>query len=292
MNQSLINVVGYRIEIIFINDGSDDQTLSRLNEIRDNDSRVRYLNFSRNFGHQASIWAGMMHSNGACVITIDADLQDPPELIPEMLRRWEQGAEVVATRRINRESDNRLKRVTAAIFYRLIARFTDDDRSRQIGDYRLISRNVLDQVLKIPSGSAYIRGLVGWVGFRQEVLDFTREIRIAGESKYTFRKMMSLALSGIVSSSTRPLLVAFQMASTVSFFAVAYAIVLLTRKILDPTSGIPGYSSLILVTLVLGAMQLFAVGLLGIYLAQSVQHSHGRPPFLLSSTTPSKNSNV
>ena len=192
-------------EIIFINDGSSDSTRYRIENICKKDEKIILLNFSRNFGHQAAISAGMEDSSGAAVVVIDADLQDPPEVILKMLEKWKEGYEVVYGKRIRRVGESRFKKFSAALYYRLLRRITNTDIPLDTGDFRLIDRKVCDKLIALPEKNRYVRGLVSWLGYRQTFVEFSRQERFAGKTKYSPGKMIKLAMDGITSFSYKPL---------------------------------------------------------------------------------------
>ena len=205
-------------EIVFVNDGSRDKTRDKAEEICENDENIKLINFSRNFGHQSAITAGMDLALGDAIIVIDADLQDPPEVILKMIEKWKEGYEVVYGKRIKREGETFFKKFTAKMFYRLLKSMTSVDIPVDTGDFRLIDRKVCDALISLPEKNRYVRGLVSWVGYKQTYVEFERQERFAGETKYPLKKMMKLAFDGITSLSYKPLVIAGYFGG-ISFFS-------------------------------------------------------------------------
>ena len=218
----------YDYEIIYVNDGSTDNTMPILRELADADERVKIIDFSRNFGHQQAVTAGVDYARGDALVIIDADLQDPPELIPQMVELWQQGWEVVYAKRKKRKGESAFKKFSAAAFYRTLRFLTDIDIPADTGDFRLIDRRVADAFRAMPERNRFIRGMVAWLGFRQYPLEYERDQRFAGETKYPLKKMLKLASNGILSFSTQPLRLVLQLgvlAVLVSLGILIYAII-------------------------------------------------------------------
>ena len=272
----------YRYELLFVNDGSTDGTLPILTELAAADPRVKIIDFSRNFGHQVAVTAGVDHARGDAVVIIDADLQDPPELIPKMVELWQQGWEVVYAKRVKRKGETAFKKFTASTYYRTLRALTDIDIPADTGDFRLIDRKVADAFRRMPERSRFIRGMVAWLGFRQYALEYERDERFAGETKYPLKKMLKLAANGILSFSTQPLQLVLQvgfLAIVVSFVLLVYAIV---SKAMGHTNG--GWASLMVTVTFLGGVQLLSVGVLGQYLARMFEESKNRPLYVIRDT--------
>ncbi len=275
-------LAAYRFELLFVNDGSTDETLPILNELAAADPRVKIIDFSRNFGHQVAVTAGVDNARGDAVVIIDADLQDPPELIPKMIELWQQGWEVVYAKRVKRKGETAFKKFTASTYYRTLRALTDIDIPADTGDFRLIDRKVADAFRRMPERSRFIRGMVAWLGFRQYPLEYERDERFAGETKYPLKKMIKLAANGILSFSTQPLRLVLQvgfLAIVVSFVLLVYAIV---SKALGHANG--GWASLMVTTTFLGGVQLLSVGVLGQYLARMFEESKNRPLYVIRDT--------
>lgn len=205
MKSVLTAIPNYEYEIVFINDGSKDKTLEILEEIAKEDKNVKVLSFSRNFGHQCAVTAGIKHVSGDAIVIIDADLQDPPELIPEMLKLWEQGYEVIYGKRKLREGESKFKLLTAKMFYQTLNALSDVDIPKDTGDFRLVDKKVVNVINELPEHNKFLRGLFSWVGFKQTPFEYERKERFAGETKYPLKKMLKLASDGIISFSTKPL---------------------------------------------------------------------------------------
>jgi len=267
-------------EIIFINDGSKDSTLQLLKEYSFQDSRIKVINFSRNFGHQIAITAGIDFASGDAVVVMDADLQDPPEFIPELVKKWHEGYDVVYAVREKREGEALFKKATAAGFYRLIRKLTNVDIPVDTGDFRLMSRRAVNQLKLLREKNRFVRGLVSWIGFRQTGITYERDKRFAGETKYPLKKMVKFAFDGITSFSFIPLQLATYLGFTVSllsFFYAAYAV--LVKVILG--TPIEGWTSLMVALMFLGGVQLIMMGLIGEYIGRIYEEVKGRPLYLV-----------
>jgi dolichol-phosphate mannosyltransferase len=273
------------LEIIYVDDGSRDRTLSRLHGFCSDPATshvVRVVSFSRNFGHQAAIAAGLLHSQGHWVATIDADLQDPPELILKMLDlATQQGADVVHGRRQSREGETIFKKATAFLFYRLLNILSRGRALNDVGDFRLMSRRVVRALNDLPERSLYVRGLLPEIGFPQAILPYERPPRAAGETKYTLSKMMALAFEGITAVSVAPLKFGLALGLFTAIACVLYLVSIMIRLVLDPTFAVRGWPSLMAVILFLGAVQLLSVGILGEYIGQIHREVKHRPRFFV-----------
>ena len=270
-------------ELVFVNDGSHDQSLSLLLALAARDERVRYIDLSRNFGHQIAVTAGLDRAAGEAVVIIDADLQDPPELIPLLYDKMRTGFEVVYAKRRSRQGESAAKRLTARLFYRLLARITSISIPVDTGDFRIISRKVVEGLRLMPEQNKFIRGQISWIGYRQTFLEYDRAERAGGETGYTYRKMIRLALDGITAFSDVPL-----KAATLSGFAVsgiAFLVGLYTLYSRFITRDYqPGWPSLMVSILFLGGVQLISVGIIGEYIARLSANVRQRPLYLVSET--------
>jgi dolichol-phosphate mannosyltransferase len=280
LSQALAKLQDYDYELVYIDDGSPDQTLAILRKIQQNDLKVRVVSFSRNFGHQVAVTAGLEHSKGDAVVVIDADLQDPPEIIPEMLALWRNGADVVYGVRTDREGESRFKRFTAKMFYRIINRLSDTPIPIDTGDFRLMDRRAVEALLSMPERDRCIRGMVAWVGFRQESVKYRRASRFAGTTKYPLRKMIRFATDGILSFSLVPLKIATWMGlvvATLSLLGIIYALVvrLMTKM------WVAGWAFLIIAILFLGGIQLVFLGVMGEYLGRVYGEVKRRPLYFV-----------
>jgi len=271
------------LEIIFIDDGSSDGTWSGISDLAASDDRVRGVRFARNFGHQAAVTAGVDVARGRAVVLIDADLQDPPEIIPEMISKWRDGFEVVFAQRESREGETLFKKATAALFYRLLHRVTEVDIPVDTGDFRLMGPRALEAFRALPERNRFIRGLVSWIGFPQTAVRYRREARHAGDTKYPFRKMLRFALDALTSFSFLPLRVATFLGFAASAFSFLYILVVLVLKAV----GISwlGYTSLMASILFLGVIQLIMIGVLGEYIARIFDEVKRRPLYLVGNST-------
>lgn len=269
-------------EIIFVNDGGPDDSLSVLRAIAQNDDHVRVLALSRNFGHQVAITAGTDHARGDAVVVIDDDLQDPPEVIAQMVGKWREGYQVVYGVRSARKGEAGLKRATAALFYRILQRLSETPLPVDSGDFRLLDRAVVDALGSMREESRYIRGMVSWIGFRQTPLYYVRDPRHSGKSNYTLRKLTNLALDGIVSFSSRPLSLAMHFGSLVTAIAMLYGLWIVFERIVRPESAPAGWTTVIVAVLFMGGIQLLSVGVLGAYLGRIFYETKRRPLYFIA----------
>lgn len=270
-------------EIVFVNDGSRDKTVEKLSSICDIDSKVKLIDFSRNFGHQVAITAGMDFAEGDTIVVIDGDLQDPPELIPEMIAKWKDGYEVVYGKRLKRKGETFFKKFTAKMFYRFLNNMTDVDIPVDTGDFRLIDRKVCEALKQVNERNRYIRGLVSWLGFKQTSVEFTREERFAGETKYPLRKMLKFATDAIVSFSFKPLRLASYTGVFLSFFSFLYLIIVLYQKFFTKRA-ITGWASTMAVSLFFNGIVLLMLGIIGEYIGRIYDEAKGRPLYLVRNT--------
>jgi polyisoprenyl-phosphate glycosyltransferase len=271
---------GFDYELIYVDDGSRDRTPELLQQIHASDSRARVLRFSRNFGHQVALTAGLEHASGAAVVVIDADLQDPPEVIPEMVARWRDGYEVVYGVRTDRPGESSFKRWTAKIFYRLINRLSETKMPLDAGDFRLMDRKVVDALLAMPERDRFVRGMVSWVGFRQIAVLYARAPRRAGTGKYPFLKMLKFALDGVLSFSLTPLRLAIWTGFLAILMAVAGIIYAVLLR-LYTTDWVRGWASLFVAILFMGGVQLISLGIIGEYIGRIYGEVKQRPLYLL-----------
>ena len=270
------------VELILINDGSRDRSLHLMRDLHDKDSRVCYLSFARNFGHQIAVTAGLNFSRGQIVVILDADLQDPPELIPDMVEKWRQGYQVVYAQRTQRRQEGWFKRFTAYSFYRLLKQLADVDIPTDTGDFCLLDRQVVDVLNGMPERNRYIRGLRSWIGFRQTAIRFERDPRFAGEVKYTFRKSLALAINGLVSFSTIPLRISTYVGLLAAIASILMALLVLYWRIFVPNSPLTGFTIVLMATFFLGAVQLVSIGILGEYIGRIYEEVKGRPLYTLA----------
>jgi dolichol-phosphate mannosyltransferase len=271
-------------ELILIDDGSRDRSLSMMRELHHLDNRVHYLSLARNFGHQIAVTAGLNFVQGKCIIVMDADLQDPPELILTMIDKWHQGYQVVYAQRTSRQQETWLKRLTAYLFYRILRRLAKVDIPEDTGDFCLMDRQVVNILNSMPERNRYIRGLRAWVGFRQTSVPFARDPRFAGTVKYTFGKSWALAIDGIISFSTVPLRLATYIGILSAFIALFMILLVLYWRLSEPLSPIIGYTLITISMFFLGSVQLICIGILGEYIGRIYEEVKGRPLYTLKET--------
>ncbi|AXM87709.1 glycosyltransferase [Anoxybacillus ayderensis] len=267
-------------ELLFVNDGSKDETLDMLKELAVRDDTVKYLDFSRNFGHQIAITAGMDYASGEAIVIIDADLQDPPELILEMIEKWKEGYDVVYAKRTKRKGETFFKKATAYAFYRLLQAATEIDIPLDTGDFRLIDRKVRDELVGMRERSRFVRGLVSWVGFKQTAIEYERDERFAGETKYPLKKMIRFSLDGITSFSYKPLKLASLLGFLLSFVSVVWMIAVLYLKLFTH-STVTGWSSLVMTVLFFNGVVLIMLGVIGEYIGRIYDEVKHRPLYIL-----------
>ncbi len=267
-------------ELIFINDGSRDRTAFLAAEIAEKDKHVRLVCFSRNFGHQIAITAGMDYARGDAVVIIDADLQDPPEVIPQMVEKWKEGYHVVYGKRTKRHGETIFKKVTAKVFYRFLQRMTQVDIPTDTGDFRLIDRKVCDTMKRLGERNRYVRGLVSWVGYKQYALEYVRDERFAGETKYPLKKMLRLAMDGIASFSYKPLKLATLVGFMLSGLSFLYLLFVLIQKLCGfPT--VAGWASILAVQLFFNGVVLIILGIMGSYIGRIYEECKERPLYIV-----------
>jgi polyisoprenyl-phosphate glycosyltransferase len=280
----LINVFNtlplYTFELLFINDGSKDQTLPKIKLLREMDNRVSYVNLSRNFGKETAMIAGLDYAAGDAVIILDADLQDPPELIPEMIHHWENGYDDVYAKRNSRSGETWIKKTTATAFYRLLEKVARVPIQRDTGDFRLLDRRCVEALRQLRETQRYTKGMFSWIGFNKKEILFDRDPRAAGETKWNYFKLFDLAIEGITSFTTTPLRISALFGCIVSFCAFIYMIWIITKTMLfgDPVAG---YPSLMTVILFLGGIQLISLGILGEYIGRIFNETKNRPLYFV-----------
>lgn len=279
MKNMLTRLDGLSWEIVFVDDGSRDTSFAKLSAMAASDSHVKVLKFSRNFGHQIAITAGVDAACGDCVVVIDSDLQDPPEVIPAMVDQWRQGFDVVYGVRSEREGETAVKLMTASMFYRLLGRLTNVQIPANVGDFRLMSRRVVDQLKLLREKDRFVRGLVSWVGFRQTGVTYRREARKAGLTKYPLGKMIKFAFDGITSFSTAPLKLATWTGYLSALAAVLYLISVFVQRALGIT--VEGWATIMVAMLFLGSVQLICLGILGEYLGRVFNEVKPRPMYVI-----------
>lgn len=281
--QKSVSQISNNYELIFINDGSKDYSLLELLKLSDQDSRVFYINFSRNFGHQIAVSAGLDTANGKAVVIIDGDLQDPPELIIDLYAKYKEGYEVVYAKRKSRKGESVFKKLTAKLFYRTLKRITDIDIPLDTGDFRLIDKKVVNYLNQMPEQNKFLRGQIAWLGFKQTEVLFNRDERKHGKTGYSIGKMLRFAMDGITSFSDKPLQLVTKIGFTISFVSfiiILYAIY--SHFILDRT--ITGWTSLIISSMFIGGVQLISIGVIGEYISRINKNVMNRPLYIIEST--------
>ncbi|MHB8961583.1 MAG: glycosyltransferase family 2 protein [Saccharofermentanales bacterium] len=278
----VMDSIGEPYEVVMVNDGSRDRTAAMAKEICGQDSSFKLINFSRNFGHQTAITAGMDNTSGDAIVVIDADLQDPPEIILAMIDKWKQGFEVVYGKRVSRQGETFFKKMTARMFYRLLNKLTDVRIPTDVGDFRLIDKKVKDALMTVPEHNRYVRGLISWLGFKQTAVEFVREARFAGETKYPLRKMIKLAVDGITSFSYKPLKFSVGIGIFISVFSLLFALAVIILRINNIVQMEPGWASLMVVFLFFSGVILVMLGIIGEYIARIFEEVKGRPLYIIS----------
>ena len=268
-------------EIIFIDDGSKDKTCEQIKKIAEKNKQIKLISFTRNFGHQMALSAGYKEAKGDCLISMDADLQDPPEIIKEMINKWQKGAKIIYAKRETRETDSFFKKLTAQIFYQLINFLSDTPIPNDVGDYRLLDRKIVDFLNILPERSRFWRGLVAWGNYPTEYVYFQREKRFAGKTHYPFSKMLNFAFEGITSFSIKPLRMASYfgfMVAVIGFIGIIYTLI---RKLIHPQLYVIGWTGLFVGIMFLGGIQLITIGIIGEYVGKIYQEVQKRPQYLI-----------
>ncbi|NET68492.1 MAG: glycosyltransferase family 2 protein [Moorea sp. SIO1G6] len=269
-------------ELILVNDGSCDRSLELMRDLHQKDPRVCYLSLSRNFGHQIAVTAGLNFVRGQGIIVLDADLQDPPEIIPVLVEKWQQGYQIVYAQRTQRRRESWLKRFPAYLFYRLLRRLANVEIPIDTGDFCLMDRRVVDVLNAMPERNRYVRGLRSWVGLRQTSVSYVRDPRFAGDIKYTIRKSLALAVDALVSFSKVPLRIATYLGLLATAIALLMAGLVLYWRIFEPNSPVTGFATIMIAIFFLGAVQLVSIGILGEYVGRIYEEVKGRPLYVLS----------
>ena len=281
INSVLSDLDKYRSEIIVVDDGSKDKTLEIMEEIAQNDKKVKVIAFSRNFGHQAAVTAGLKETTGDAVIIIDADMQDPPELIKDMIVLWEEGNDVVYAVRKTRRGESVFKVLSAKMFYKILYSLSDVEIPKDTGDFRLVDRKVVDVINSLPEHNKYLRGLFSWVGFKQKPLKYNREERFAGKTKYPFRKMLKLAYDGIISFSSKPLKLIGGiglLSILMSFIILIYTI---CSYIFNWNNLVPGWASIMVSISFFAGVQLISIWIMSEYISRIYDESRNRPEYII-----------
>lgn len=281
LTKILQQIENYDYEIVTVNDGSKDETLEMLEEIARNDTNLKIISFSRNFGHQAAVTAGLQNVTGDAVVIIDADLQDPPELIPEMIKFWEQGNEVIYGKRKSRKGESHFKLFTAKLFYQTLNALSDVEIPKDTGDFRLVDRKVVDTVNSLPEHNKFLRGLFSWVGYKQIPFEYDRNERIAGKTKYPFSKMFKLATDGIISFSTKPLKLVGGLgiiSIIISICILIYALISFAFKLNDLSAG---WTSIMVSITFFSGIQLISIWIMAEYIGRIYDETKRRPQYII-----------
>ncbi|RWZ59062.1 glycosyltransferase [Halobacillus fulvus] len=280
LNDVTSEIYNYQFELLFVNDGSQDRTMPMIKELRDNDARVSYVDLSRNFGKETAMIAGFDHAQGDAVIILDADLQDPPELIPEMIEYWEQGYDDVYAKRRSRKGETFMKKATAGLFYKVLKKMSQVPIQENTGDFRLLDRRCVEAIKQIRETQRYTKGMFSWVGYKKKEILFDRDPRLSGETKWNYGKLVDLAIEGVTSFTTAPLRFSSLMGMTVSLFAFLYMIWIIVKTIAfgEPVEG---YPSLMSVILFIGGIQLIVLGIIGEYLGRVFNETKNRPLYFV-----------
>ena len=278
----LQKLTDYTYEIIIIDDGSKDKTLEILENIASKDDKVKVISFSRNFGHQAAVTAGLKHVSGDAIIIIDADLQDPPELIPQMIQLWEQGNEIIYAKRKKRKGESPFKLLSAKLFYQILNALSDTEIPKDTGDFRLVDKKVVDTINNMPEHNKFLRGLFSWVGYKQIPFEYEREERFAGKTKYPLRKMLKLASDGIISFSTKPL----KLVGLLGFISIIISILILIYALLSYFLKLnqlsAGWTSLMVAITFFAGVQLLSIWIMSEYIGRIYDETKQRPQFIIN----------
>ena len=280
--RAVIDRLDGEAELVLINDGSRDRSLALIRDLHRQDPQVSYLSLARNFGHQVAVTAGLNFARGEAIVVLDADLQDPPELIPELIEMWRRGYQVVYAQRTQRQKENWFKRLMAYGFYRVLRHLADVDIPTDTGDFCLMDRRIVDLLNAMPERNRYIRGLRAWVGFQQTAVPYVRDPRFAGEVKYTFGKSLALAVSSLVSFSIVPLRLSTYLGLLAAAIALLMAVLVVYWRFFAPHSPLTGFATIAIVVFFLGAVQLISIGILGEYIGRIYEEIKGRPLYTLS----------
>lgn len=281
----------YDFEVLFINDGSKDNTLKIIQDLRVTDNRICYLNLSRNYGKETAMIAGLDYSKGDCVIIIDADLQDPPELIPQMLEYWEQGYDDVYAKRKSRKGETFLKKFTSKMYYKTLQSMTNIEIQVDTGDFRLLDRRCVEALCSIRESQRYTKGLFSWIGYNKKEILFDREPRAAGQTKWNYGKLINLSIDGLTSFTTAPLRWAAILGILVSLAGFIYMLVIIFKTLANGID-VPGYSSTMVVILFLGGIQLIFLGVIGEYLGRAFYEVKGKPLYFVDRYNEQKETNI
>ena len=281
VKECLDRLENYNYEIIFINDGSKDKTLEILEQIAENDKQVKIISFSRNFGHQAAVTAGLQEVTGDAIVIMDADLQDPPELIPDMLKLWEEGNEVIYAKIKTRKGESAFKLLTASMFYKTLNALSDVEIPKDTGDFRLVDKKVVDTINNMPEHNKFLRGLFSWVGYKQIPFEYERQERFAGTTKYPLKKMLKLASDGIISFSTKPLKLLGSLGIISIIISIIILIYALASYIFKLNNLSAGWTSLMVAITFFAGVQLLSIWIISEYIGRIYDESKQRPQYII-----------
>lgn len=282
--ERLVNIMNsnfkYDFELLFINDGSKDKTLDIIRNLREKDKRICYVNLSRNYGKETAMMAGFDYCKGDCVIILDADLQDPPELIPEMLKYWEEGYDDVYAKRRSRKGESFLKKFTSKMYYKMLQSVTNIEIQKDTGDFRLLDRRCIEALKQLRESQRYTKGLFSWIGYKKKEILFDRDPRAAGKTKWNYRKLVGLSIDGLTSFTTAPLRMSAILGIIISLVGFLYMMVIIIKTLVYGID-VPGYSSTMVVILFLGGIQLIFLGIIGEYLGRAFYETKDRPLYFI-----------
>lgn len=290
--ENLMNsTINYDFEILFINDGSKDNTLKIIQSLRQKDNRINYLNLSRNYGKEIAMIAGLDYAKGDAVIIIDADLQDPPELIPEMIKYWEQGYDDVYAKRRSRKGETWLKKFTSKMYYKTLQSVTNIEIQKDTGDFRLLDRRCVEALKQLRESQRYTKGLFSWIGYNKKEILYDRDPRAAGQTKWNYGKLINLSIDGITSFTTAPLRWSAIVGVLISIIGFIYMLFIIIKTIISGVD-VPGYASTMVVILFIGGIQLIFLGVIGEYLGRAFYETKGRPIYFIDRYNEDKETNL
>lgn len=284
-NETLLQFLprNYDYEIIYINDGSSDNTFQEIKALADNNPQIKYISFSRNFGHQNALKAGYDYASGDCAISLDADLQHPPAVIPDLIAKWEQGFEIVNTIRHDHQSISLAKKMSSGLFYRIMKKLSDVNIENGMADFRLVDKKVLKELKRFQENYLFFRGIIPWMGFKQTTVEFTANERFAGTTKYTFRKMLKFATTGVTAFSVKPLRISIYLGSVIALLSFIYGLYAVYVHFFT-NQAVTGWTSVIISVLFVGGINLLMLGIIGEYLGKLFIENKRRPNYLISET--------
>lgn len=289
--ETMNKIKNYNFEVLFVNDGSKDNSFSIIKDLRNKDKRFCYLNLSRNYGKEIAMIAGLDYIKGDCVVLIDADLQDPPELIPEMLKFWEEGYDDVYAKRKSRNGETLLKKITSKLYYKTLQSVTKIEIQKDTGDFRLLDRRCVEALKQLRESERYTKGLYSWIGYSKKEILYDRDSRIAGKTKWNYAKLINLSIDGLTSFTTAPLRWSTVIGIIVSLIAFIYMLVIIFKTIFCGID-VAGYASTMVVILFLGGLQLIFLGIIGEYLGRAFYESKGRPLYFIDCYNEERETNI